>query len=132
MKKVVTTILTVISILLVTSIVNAQGLKWSEEYKATDCVLTGSNTDSGNVCYGTLLEYKTATGLKAIGFGGFAGGITSEHKASVNFMGFTFFNDMLWTGVNVNTEKLKINNLKENITAVIGVSLLKFNGLVNK
>ena len=110
----------------------AQGLKWSDSYQSTDCVLTGNNTDSGNLCYGTLLEYRTATGNKPVGFGGIAGGITAEHKASVNFMGFTFFNDMIWTGFNVKTENLRMNNLKENITPVIGVSLLKFNGAVNK
>ena len=110
----------------------AQGLRWSDTYSATDVVLTGNNTDSGNVAYGTLLEYKTASGNKPIGFGGLAVGISADHKMSLNVMGFTFLNDLIWTGVHIDGENLRMNNLKENLTPVIGVSLLKFNGVVNK
>ena len=127
------TMLTVISILLVLAIpAFAQGLKWSDSYQATDCTLTGQNIDSANVCYGTLAEYKTVSGMKALGFGGIGTGVTAEHKLSLNIMVLSAFNDVLWTGFNINTENITIQNLKENVKAVIGVSLIKFNGAVNK
>lgn len=110
----------------------AQGLKWSDTYSATDVVLTGNNTDSGNVAYGTLLEYKTVSGNKPIGFGGIAVGVNAEHKMNFSIMGFTFLDDMVWSGFTVNQEGLKMNNLKNNITPVIGVSLIKFGAKVTK
>ena len=132
-KKDFITILILIIILLVFTVpVFAQGLKWSESYQVTDCTLTGQNTDSANICYGTLAEYRTVSEMKALGFGGVATGITAEHKLSLNIMVLSAFNDVLWTGFNINTEDMTIQNLKENIKAVIGVSLIKFNGAVNK
>ena len=101
---------------------------WSDSWNTTDCTLAGGDVTSANICYGTLLEYRLANGNKPLGFGGIAGGVTSEKKLSINFMGITAFNDMLWTGVNVKPEGLQFSNFSKNITFIMGVSLIKFNG----
>ena len=85
-----------------------------------DCVLIGA-VDSAGVCLGTIGEYRTANGLKAIGIGGATIAANSKGNLEVGAIVATFFNDMLWVGVKADTTDSHFTSLVHDAKATVGI-----------
>lgn len=101
----------------------AQDIGWSKEYGMTDCVIVGEDINSANACFGTLGEVRLENGLKPLGLGGFAIGGNAGGGVTISIIPFTFFNDILWTGVTIDTSDFSFSDWREDVVPGIGISL---------
>lgn len=129
MKKI---IFAICFMLLMVSSAFAGGFTFATNYEVTDTMAviykqTGDNAGSAGLHLGTLFDYTTDTGMKAIGIGGItigAQGTTGGFTGMLGLTALTLFNDVIQLGVNYSP------NDDEKFHFMIGISSVKFGSFV--